>query len=237
MSDLRSAPSTRSVVDLAPTFRTKKDWTYLQLRSWIIAGDLEPGGRLDQERLAEQLGVSRFPLRQALTRLAVEGLVLERDHQSAIVAPIRREDVDDVYAGREALETMLAATAVERADPASVAGIGQILEAQRRAIEAGERATYNDLDRQFHRAIYVTSGFEHSVELLDGLRSLSDRYVRLYLRDIRRAEKALRDHEEIFRAYADGDAERIERATRQHIRGGRDELRRILSAPDADSPR
>lgn len=229
--------STNSAVSSPSKFRTKKDWTYLQLRDWIITGELEPGARLDQERLAEQLSVSRFPLRQALSRLAVEGLVLERDHQSAIVAPIRREDVDDVYAGREALEAMLAATAAGRTDSDRVSSIGRILEDQKRAIEAGERPAYNDLDRRFHRAIYLGSGFEHSVELLEGLRSLSDRYVLLYLSDVRRAEKALREHQEIFKAYAEGDTERIERATREHVRNGRDELRRILATPDSEPPR
>lgn len=218
-----------AIIEPPAMFRTKKDWAYLQLRNWIVMGELEPGARLDQERLAEQLGVSRFPLRQALERLAMDGLVLERPHQSSTVAPIRMDDAEDVYAGREALEVMLAAEASRKSSTTSVSEIGVILSDQRRAIATGERRTYNDLDRRFHMAIYQKSGFHRSLDLLERLRSMSDRYVFLYLSDARRVETALHEHEEIFDAYRRGDPEQIEGATRAHIRHGLAELRRMLS--------
>src|SRR3546814_18735953 len=83
-------------------FLTKSQGVFETLRHWILIGRLEPGQRLDQEWLAAKLNVSRMPLRQALSRLEADGLVINRPHRSAIVAPLSVTMLEDNYAGRRA---------------------------------------------------------------------------------------------------------------------------------------
>src|SRR3546814_15298004 len=84
-------------------FLTKSQGVFETIRSWILIGRLEPGQRLDQEWLAAKLNVSRMPLRQALSRLEADGLVINRPHRSAIVAPLSVTMLEEIYAGRRAL--------------------------------------------------------------------------------------------------------------------------------------
>ena len=178
-----------------PLSLRKQDWAYRQLRDWILTGVLRPGRQLGQEHLAAELGISRIPLRHALSRLASEGLVVDRPHQQWTVAAMSIADARDVYHGRAALEVMLASTAARsKAREEALAGISSLLEEQRKAAAEGDRARVSLLDRRFHGAVYLLAEMPASVSALDQLRSKSDRYVALYLADTDRAKSSLAEH-------------------------------------------
>lgn len=215
-------------------FRTKSDWAYTQLRDWIQGGALESGQKLDQEWLAAELGISRIPLRHALVKLEADGLIESRPHQGAIVAPLSLEDAEDIYASRRALEGMLAEVGATRCDSSRIARMREFFLAQEKALTEGDVATFVGLDRRFHMELYGASGYARSLEVLERLRDLSDRYVRLYLTNRERAERSLNEHEEILSVCEVGNPEEVKRVTQRHVSGGLRALRSMLGEETTD---
>jgi DNA-binding GntR family transcriptional regulator len=201
-------------------YRTKTDWAYLQLRRWIQSGVLEAEQRLDQEELAARLGVSRVPLRQALVRLQAEGLVVARPHVGASVAPLSLADAEDIYASRGVLEPMLTKAAVPHLNAAILEEFERCIAEQQEALECGDRQRFLELDRQFHTRLYEPSGYPTSVELVQRLRDLSDRYVAVFQGDAARSRATIAEHREIVRACAAGDAIAAANLVSDHVRRG-----------------
>jgi DNA-binding GntR family transcriptional regulator len=227
-------------LDLPPDssgYRTKADWAYLQLRRWIQSGVLEAEQRLDQEELAARLGVSRVPLRQALVRLQAEGLIIGRPHVGAKVAPLTLAHAEDIYAGRGALEPMLAKAAALRLNEETIRDLNRLLDEQQWALEEGDRTLFLELDRRFHRRLYEESGYHTSLELVQRLRDLSDRYVARFQGDPERSRSTLLEHREIVRACASGDATQAARLVREHVQHGIEFLRQASRTTETAASR
>ena len=207
---------------ISPSLR-KQDWAYRQLRERILTGRLVPGELLSQEALAAELGISRGPLRDALSRLASENMVVDRPHQKWIVAAVSEADARDIYNGRAALESMLVAAAAQspahRRDGCDGA-LADLLDRQHAAASEGDPARLRAVDRTFHDTIYSLADMPASMAALDHLRAKSDRYITLYLSDSGRAHTSLEEHTAILRALRRGDAEQSAALTRSHVLGG-----------------
>ncbi|RCK69075.1 GntR family transcriptional regulator [Desertihabitans brevis] len=210
-----------------PTWR-KQDWAYEQLREWIIVGRLGYGDRLDEASLAEELRISRIPLRHALSRLASEGLLIDRPHRSLLVAPMSREDAEDVYAGRTALEVLLATRATERAGTEDVERVRRVLAVQTEHIAAGRLEDSRHDDRNFHAAMYESARMTSTFAALQRLRLLSERYIHLYLKQPARLQDSVQQHHAIFDAFAAGDGARAAQLTERHVTEGIEVLRTLL---------
>ena len=207
----------------APWNLRKQDWAYQQLRERILTCVLAPGEQLSQEGLAAALGISRGPLRDALSRLATEKLVVDRPHQKWVVADVSASDARDIYHGRAALEAMLAAAAARSAGGGRRrvdVDLGQLLDQQRAAAAADDRAAVRALDRRFHDGIYALAAMPASMAALDLLRAKSDRYIALYLADSDRARTSADEHRGILGAVVGGDADAAAALTRAHVMGG-----------------
>ncbi|KAA9153478.1 GntR family transcriptional regulator [Amycolatopsis acidicola] len=214
-------PNTPPVIPLS---LRKQDWAYRQLRERILTGRLTPGEQLSQEGLATELGISRGPLRDALSRLASEHLVVDRPHQKWMVADVSAADARDIYNGRAALESMLGAAATQASAARREACYGQLaelLDGQRAAAAAAADLTeLRALDRRFHDAIYRLADMPASMAALNHLRAKSDRYIALYLADSGRAHTSLEEHAGILDALRAGEAEQSAALTRAHVLGG-----------------
>jgi DNA-binding GntR family transcriptional regulator len=198
------------------------------LRRLILAGDLRPGEELRQEVLATQLRVSRTPLREALNRLAADGLVELRPHRSAVVARVAEEDVAADYEARRILEPAAARLAAERAGPESVAALRRALAAAREAGDDVERQF--EANRAFHRALVAASGNEQLVRFHDLLWSGRIAPV-LYARQARQPGRRSRDHAEhaeIVRLVAARDGDAAARAVDGHLSAALASLRESL---------
>jgi DNA-binding GntR family transcriptional regulator len=205
-------------------YRTKAEWAYLQLRRWIQSGELEPGDRLNQEVLAGRLKISRAPLRQALVKLQADGLVVGRPHAGATVAPLSLADAGDIYAARAALEPMLTEAAVVCCTEGAVRELEELISLQRKALDQGDRRDFLELDRKFHERLYGEAGYPTSLDLVQRLRDLSDRYA-AYQGDARRSHATLVEHREIVRLCGMRDAAGAAHVMRAHVRQGIEYLR------------
>nr|WP_269449963.1 GntR family transcriptional regulator [Auraticoccus cholistanensis] len=198
------------------------------MREWVVEGHLREGQKLDEARLADELGVSRIPLRHALSRLASEGLVVDRPHRSLLVAPMSLADAEDVYAGRTVLEVLLATTATERAEPGDVQRVRAVLDVQAEHTSGGHHEHSRHDDRNFHFAMYETARMAATFAALQRLRLLSERYIHLYLKQPSRLQESLSQHRAIFEAFAAGDRDRVAELTERHVTEGIQVLRGLL---------
>lgn len=141
--------------DLSPAPRKSLSEEVLdRLRQEIVQGHLKPGHRLSEPMLAEAFGVSRGPVREALSHLQQEGLVMVERHRGARVNRISAEDVEELYELRVDLERFAVKRAVRLATADELAGMSEAVAAYGRAVEEGEVSEAVDLDMGFHGLIY-----------------------------------------------------------------------------------
>jgi DNA-binding GntR family transcriptional regulator len=200
------------------------DRVYRELRGLIQSGELEPGEQLRQESLATELGISRTPLREALNRLAADGLIEFRPHRSAVVAAFSRQDIEADYEARRIIETAAARIAAERRDPATVAALESAIRETEEA--GGDVERQFEANRAFHRALVAGSGNRQLVRFVDEL--WGGRIAPyLHARQSRESGRRRRDrdeHAEIARLIGTGDASGAAAAVDRHLAGALESL-------------
>jgi DNA-binding GntR family transcriptional regulator len=206
---------------------TKAEAVYLETRSRILSGALIPGLELNQEALASDLGVSITPLREALRRLQMEGLVRLEVHRTVIVTPLTSRELDELYVIRMELDSLAAGLATEKASAAQVELIGQL--AQQKA--ARDPVVQLGRNRAFHRAIYAACENGALISYLDQLWDRTDRYRLILVREeLIEGLVSQRDHSEIADAIAAHQSERAARLTRDHIARSRSRIARFIES-------
>jgi DNA-binding GntR family transcriptional regulator len=212
---------------------TKAEAVYLETRARILTGVLPPGLNVNQESLAADLGVSITPLREALRRLEMEGLIRLEAHRTVVIAPLTGRELDELYVIRIELDSLAAGLAGANASEADTAKMGQLA----RQMPVKEPVAQLERNRAFHRAIYASCGNGALVAYLDQLWDRTDRYRLILVKQELVSGKASRqDHIDIADAVSDRDAERAARLTRDHIARSRTLIANIMSSrPNAEA--
>ncbi|HZO62261.1 MAG TPA: GntR family transcriptional regulator [Gaiellaceae bacterium] len=191
---------------------------YDHLRTEILAGRLEPGAELAEVALAEQLGVSRGPLREAIGRLATEGLVTVRPRRGAVVSPLSREEFLELYQVREALERMAVKLAVPRLEPDDVAALQGLIDEMAAHAGRDDVAAFFEANGAFHARLVDASG---NVKLRELYRQQVDQLSRYRTQSLQlrgNMQRSIAEHAAILRAARRGDAERAAHLMSEHIR-------------------
>jgi DNA-binding GntR family transcriptional regulator len=195
--------------------RSARDQAYAALRGAIVGAELEPGRRLSENQLAELIGVSRTPVRDALARLRDERLVAIVPQLGTFVTYIDEDAVADAHFVREALEVGAVRIAAGVATDDAVEGLYSNLEAQRRAVDDAER--FAVLDDQLHRLLCDLSGREVAWRLSERTRGQLDRIRLLSLPEAGYRGQMLAEHEAVVAAVAQHDAQAAEAELRHHL--------------------
>lgn len=192
------------------------DHVQILLREAIVAAELPPGCVINKHALCERLGVSRFPVSEALTRLQAEGLVEILPQRGTRVTPIRMRDVREAMFIRRALETEvmrnLAAALPEGLD----AALARNLRYQAASVEVEDRRGFHELDLEFHQILVDALGFVRVPGLVETARGGLERVRRLLSSPTSHGE-ALREHAAIRAALRVGDAEGAAAAMAGHL--------------------
>jgi DNA-binding GntR family transcriptional regulator len=182
------------------------------IRSAIMSGDLRPGERIDQDAVAEQLGVSRLPVREALIGLAQEGLVDNQPRRGAFVARFSKEDVVDHYQLFGQVAGLAAARAVARMNDADVA---ELIALHHRLSNSRDVVEQRQLNHEFHRRITIASESQRIISMVGLLsRSLPMPYDKLPPEWLADAEQ---QHSDIIDAFTRRDTLAAQRSMEQHI--------------------
>jgi GntR family transcriptional regulator, rspAB operon transcriptional repressor len=196
---------------------SKAEQVYDAVKEAILSGELEPGQAIDKLALCERLGVSRFPVSAAISRLAFERLVRVEPQHGSFVSPISADDVREHLFIRRALESEVAAEAALKLDEAARGDIaGNLAEAEEAARE-GNRASFYIFDVAFHALLTQHLGLRRSEEILDDVRQQLERPRRLLMTPPGRMQETLAEHRAIFAAVEARDPEAARGAMAAHI--------------------
>ncbi len=198
------------------------------LKKTILEGRYQPGARLNEAELAASMGVSRSPIREAIQRLAKEGLVKIVPRKGAFVADLTSKEVEELYELREALEIKAAELAAQRISDAEVDQISRLLD---RTADAMQRKKYRQYpwNLDFHRQIARCAKNRYIEE------KIYDTNIHLLLirhksgSEIGRAEKALEEHKKIFEALKQRDVNLAKASMEEHIRFSKMNVTNFLS--------
>ena len=206
---------------------TAVDAVYQVLRRGILDGELPPGYRLRSDVLANDLNVSRTPVREALRKLESEGLA-DASRSGLVVRQSTEEDLIEIFYLREALEGMAARLAAENATPAEIDELHALVEDMQAVAARGDIALVRKLTGEFHLLVCRAS---HNKRLIQSLQGLLD-HVRqaqsstLYMPG--RPADALKEHRALLRAIEKRDPDLAETLARQHRRKTLDLRRKML---------
>ncbi len=193
------------------------------LREAILTGEYRPGERLVQDELAESLGISRIPLREALRRLEGEGLVIISPNRGAIVRPLAPKDVVDLYDVRLALESLAVRRAAEHYVDLREA-TERMREEARAAIAGGALPRLFHLDRDFHAGVAAASHNPHLIATLGGQWSQIMRAMHAFLKMTTYPPAVWDEHAAMAEAIAHGDAAGAVARLERHLTNSRDAI-------------
>jgi len=192
--------------------------TYLSLREAILTGDYSPGERLTSVRLAEDLGVSRTPVRAALARLKADGIVDTSDGRAAWVRPLTVSAVEHAYEIVEALEGVLVRRLAETADESQIGALAAAIETMEQAARINDKQLWVAGDEQFHELLREFAGNPLLDSMLERVSTVIDR-VRFLSLNLH-PEGALisaQEHRVVFEALRVGDASLARRLHEAHL--------------------
>ena len=202
------------------------------LRSGIKEGRYTPGQRLIEADLTRELNVSRGPVREAMHRLAGEGLVVIEPHRGVVVRRLTREDVANLYEVREGIEGLAARLAAKHIDEADNAKrLRAAIKRMRDVFDSGDAAAYMESNESLHGLIFELSGNNALVKMVQQLRLPVFRlqFSRMMRSSAEAKNDSVEDHEKVVQAILAGNPKKAERAMRTHVRHAG---RMILHLPD-----
>lgn len=151
------------------THSTLNQRVYYQLREMILAGDLATGSPIEERRLAEEMQVSRTPLREAISQLVTEGIIEYRPYRGNLVRRFNAKQVQDLFQVRKALEVLAMRLAIPKLSQEHIETIRHILDDVERALSRGDIEAYNESDGRFHQTIVEITGNDTLMESLSRL--------------------------------------------------------------------
>ncbi|AXS81208.1 GntR family transcriptional regulator [Dechloromonas sp. HYN0024] len=198
-----------------------------RLRQRIFAHELTPGTWIDEQKLAEQYGISRTPLREALKVLASEGLVDLRPRRGCYVTEISRQDMDDIFPLIALLEGRCAVEAVKQAKPADIAALKTIHEQLESAARDGRIDAFFECNQEFHKKIQELAGNRWLLSVIQDLRKVL-KLSRLHSLSLEgRLQQSLDEHRLIMAAFQAGDSGKAEKLMHDHLLSGREALAKM----------
>ena len=194
-----------------------RDVVFNTLRQAILRGELKPGERLMEIQLANKLGVSRTPIREAIRKLELEGLVLMIPRRGAEVAEITEKSLRDVLEVRGALEELAVKLACQKITDAQIAELRAAEKEFEMALSSGDVTMYAEADVKFHDVIYHATDNQRLIQLLFNLREQMYRYRVEYLKREEAHGNLLVEHKRIIETIANRDIEAAVDAVCKHI--------------------
>lgn len=194
-----------------------RDVVFNTLRNAILTGELEPGERLMEIKLADKLGVSRTPIREAIRKLELEGLVVNTPRKGAEVANISSEDLRDVLEVRRSLEILATNLACDKITEAELSELYANIENFKISIETEAATEIALTDVGFHDIIYRATGNARLIQILGNLREQMYRYRLEYIKDHDSWNRLLTEHTAIYNAIKNRDKDAAATAILTHI--------------------
>ena len=198
-------------------FLPLRDVVFNTLRKAILTGTLKPGERLMEVHLANKLGVSRTPIREAIRKLELEGLVIMIPRRGAEVAQITEKSLKDVLEVRRALDALSVELACDRITEEELGTLKKACDDFETAVREKDVSVIAKADVALHDIIVKATGNQRLQQLVNNLAEQMYRYRFVYIKDESQHDKLIAEHKEIFESIAGRGKERASRAAKLHI--------------------
>ena len=197
--------------------RPLREIVYEELKLLILTGKISPGMRLMEEELAEDMGVSRTPIREAIRKLEKEGLITIEPCRGAYVSQISTKDMVEILEVRQNMEGLAAELAAQRMSEEDKEKLRNIAKAYEEAVAAGDMAEMIRCDTAFHHIIVEATQNKILIQMVEQLQEMVLRFRYIYYDNFKRAEQMLSEHQAIYEAIAGGNTEVARESANVHI--------------------
>ncbi|MFW5992262.1 MAG: GntR family transcriptional regulator [Halanaerobiaceae bacterium] len=211
---------------------------YSVLRESILAGQIEPGEKITEVEIAEQLNVSRTPVREAFRMLELEELIIIVPQQGVFIAGIKsKKEIDDIFQVRIELEGLAACLAARNITDEQIDELNSCLEQIKECIKKDDLKRCIQIDITFHQIIKEASSNKWLEKYLDSLFEQITRFRAKSLAQEGRMEIALTDHKKLGSAITEGDCELARSLAKKHIRGAWESIKEVFEREHQDKSR
>ena len=194
-----------------------REMVYEELKMQILKGSIIPGTRMMEVELAEEMGVSRTPIREAIRKLEKEGLVTIEPRRGAYASMISTEDMVEILEVRQDLEGLAAYFAANRMTEEKMEELREVSNSYNEAVKSGKMEDMIKYDTRFHHIIVESCRNKILVQMIEQLQELVLRFRYIYYDNFRRAENMPEEHEAIVAAISEGNADKARAAADIHI--------------------
>jgi GntR family transcriptional regulator, rspAB operon transcriptional repressor len=222
----------RLVIKTSKTIRRR---IYNFLREQLLSGEIQPHQHLIEAKIAQDIGTSRTPVREALHSLELEGLVESIPRVGYVVKPISGEEVEEICEIRAAIEGVAARWAMEKDHKKLVMELGKNISVSEHKVSKGDLGTFVDMDARFHETISKYSGSQRLLELAQTLRRHMLRYRIQSIYSMGNVLRAIDGHKAILRAMEKRNVEGVNKAIRNHMEQVKKDVLRYAFKPTKES--
>jgi DNA-binding GntR family transcriptional regulator len=195
-------------------------YVFENLKQAIVRGDFSPGNRLVESRIAEAMGISRTPVREAIHKLEREGLIKKLPQGGFYVLNLSREEIEETFGIRSVLESYAARLAAIKHQKEELEPLEEKIEAFQYFLNRGEMEALLEINTEFHGLLYAMSRSPKLVKMINDLQDQIYRFRRIILKIETMAKTSNDDHRQMLSAMKMRDADRVETLVRQHILRG-----------------
>jgi len=210
---------------MAIVVQTLSEQIYALMRDRIISGNLTADTAIRQDALAAELGVSKIPLREAFARLEQDGLLQYITNRGYFVRPLSYDEVEEIYALRLKIEPEAVGAAARKAGDKEK----EVAQAALLALEdaaGSDKSRVGKLNREFHMALVRPINRQITIQIVERLNLISERYVGKHLEPAGRDSRAQREHTAMYDAWRAGQSKVVEGMMHDHIASTLDDLRK-----------
>jgi len=187
------------------------------LRNAILSGELKPGERLMEVTIADQLGVSRTPVREAIRKLEKENFVIMIPRKGAYVADLTKKDILEVLEIRKELEGFAAALAAERMNDSEREKLGRVIEEFNDSMISMDKKRMIDCDNEFHSLIFYASKNQRLINIIFDLHDQFQRFRLVYFNEFNNFHEIQMSHSRIFEALLLNDPKMARKEAEEHV--------------------
>lgn len=214
------------------SYKPLREIVFETLREAIINGNLKPGERLMEVQLAEEMGVSRTPVREAIRKLELENFVVMIPRKGAYVSGISLKDIADVYEVRAALEFLAAGLAAERITEEELEKLERLLIAVAEAAERNDLNEWVQKDTEFHDIIYKASRNDRLVQIVNNLMEQIHRFRSTSLAYPGRMKIAVEEHKKIVEAISERNIPLAQSLAQEHVENAENSMLEAMEIAD-----
>jgi DNA-binding GntR family transcriptional regulator len=200
------------------------------LKQAIVRGDFSPGNRLVESRIAEAMGISRTPVREAIHKLEREGLIRKLPRGGFSVSNLTREEIEETFGIRSVLESYAARLAALKHQQEELVPLEEKVEEFQYFLNRGEMEALLKINTEFHGLLYAMSRSPKLIKMINDLQDQIYRFRRIILKVETMAKMSNDDHRQMLSAMKKRDADRVETLVRQHILRGQNIVLRELES-------